>query len=372
MDVKERLGIFLFIHDLAPFGAQRVALSIAENLDPEKFRLTVCSFWGDETLAPEFERCGAEVLLLKAKRFLDFSAWLRLAGLLFSRRPKIVQATLPELSVPVRLLSLFIPGLHIVHNVQNPFSSEPWYWRLLNRATFWLCDAVIFSSQGVYEEAARSLNKYNGKFFVVQNCVSLETVSAAAGLALRKELGIGEKEIVIGCVGRLTWQKGQDILIEAAVKLLDEGRRPRVVLAGDGETLPELKRLVLAAGLEREVLFLGRRADIAHVLSACDIYTAPSRWESFNIALGEAMLSGKPCIAADIPGHADLVLNGVTGVAIAAENPDALAKAIARLLDRPEEAQRIGLAAKERVRADFTDAKMAGKYMNIYSEIGRR
>lgn len=372
MVVKKRVNIFIFIHDLAPFGAQRVALHLAGNLDPEKFRFTVCSFWGDETLAPEFERCGAEVILLKAKRFLDLSAWLRLAGLLSRHRPEIVQATLPELSIPLRVFSLFIPGLRVVHNVQNPFSSEPWYWRLLNRATLRLCDAVIFSSRGVYEESAPGLKRFSGKLSVAQNCVSLEPVSPAAGAALRRDLGINENEKVIGCVGRLTRQKGQDILIAAAARLLSGERRLRFILVGDGETLAELKEQVLRTGLEREVLFLGRRADIAQILSACDIYAAPSRWESFNIALGEAMLSGKPCVASDIPGHADLLRDGVTAAAIPAESTEALVKGISRLLESPDEAQRLGLAAKEMVSADFTVAKMTGKFEKVYLEIGQR
>lgn len=365
-----KIHLFIFIHDLAPFGAQRVALAIVENLDKSKFSATVCSFWGDETLVPEFAKCGAEVVLLKAKRFLDLAAWLRLAGLLFRYRPKIVQTNMPELSIPVRLLSLSLPGLRVVHSVQNPFSSEPWYWRLLNRATLGLCGAVTFCSRGLYEEAALNLKFLSEKFFVVQNGVSMEAPSAAAGFALREELGIKEDEKIIGCVGRLAEQKGQDILIDALAELVKQKRLVRLLLAGDGETLAGLKERVWRRRLEREVVFLGRRADIVRILSACDIYAAPSRWEGFDIALGEAMLSGRPCVASDIPGHADLLRDGVTGVAVPAENADALARAISRLLDRPDEAQKMALAAKEMVRADFAIGKMAKRFEKLYLDIG--
>jgi len=125
------------------------------------------------------------------------------------------------------------------------------------------------------------------------------------------------------------------------------------------------------AGLEEKILFLGRRADVSRVLSACDIYAAPSRWEAFNIALGEAMLSGKPCAAADIPGHADLLKNGVTGVAVPAEDAAALAEGIAGLLDRPSEAGKMASAAEKMVRSEFSVAKMAKNFEKLYIDMIR-
>ncbi|MEK7720855.1 MAG: glycosyltransferase [Elusimicrobiota bacterium] len=361
-----KIHLFIFIHDLAPFGAQRVALQTVKNINKCLFRVTVCSFGGDKTLAPEFIACGAEMVFLGAGRFSDLSAWLRLAARLFRSRPDIIQTNLPELSFPVRLLSLFLPGLRVVHSVQNPLSSEPWGWRFLNRATIGLCDAVIFCSRGICEEAAPSLKRSGGKFFVVQNGISMETAPAAAGFALRRELGINEDEKVIGCVGRLSVQKGQDVLIEALEQLVKQKRRVRLLLAGDGETFYELKALVRRLGLEREVLFLGRRADIARILAACDVYAAASRWEGLSVALGEAMLAGRPCAATKIPGHADLLRDGITGAAVPTEDATALAGAISRLLDDPAGAQRLAAASAELVRTEFTVEKMAEKYEKLY------
>jgi glycosyltransferase involved in cell wall biosynthesis len=361
--------VFYFIHDLAPYGAQRVVLYAVKKLDKKIFRATVCSFWGEETLATEFKRCGAEVVFLRARRFLDPVAWIRFVYLLFRARPDIIQTNLAELSFPVRLLSLFLPGLHVVHNVQNPLSSEPWYWRFLNRMTLRMCDAIAFSGKGIVEKGIQQAPSLKSRFFVVQNSVELDVPPAGAGAGLREELGITADGKVIGCVGRLVRQKGQDILINAAAVLAREKRRIRLLLVGDGELLPELQEEVKRLELEREVIFLGRRADIARILSACDIYAAPSRWESFNIALGEAMLSGRPCVATDIPGHADLLLDGVTGVAIPTENVDALAKAIAQLMDNPVGAQKLAAAATELVRTEFTVEKMAAKYEKLYLDV---
>ena len=369
---RYRIHIFYFIHDLAPFGAQRVVLNTVKYLDRKTFKVTVCSFWGDETLAPEFINCGAEVVLLRAKRFLDFSAWLRLTIRLFRSRPDIIQTNLPELGFPVRLLSLFLLELRVVHNVQNPISSEPLYWRFLNRATLGLCDAVIFCSRGISNDAALKSKSLTEKSFVVQNGISIEPVPAASVLALREELGISKDEKVIGCVGRLAEQKGQDILIEALAELVKGKRHLRLLLAGDGETLAELKGLAMRLGVKREVLFLGQRADISRILCACDIYAAPSRWEGLSLALGEAMLSGKPCVATNIPGHADILQDGVTGVAVPPQDAAALARGIARMLERPLEAREMASAAAEMVKTEFTTVAMAKKYEKLYLSLAQR
>jgi len=369
MAAQKRVKILFFIHDLAPFGAQLVTLNIAKYLDKAAFSLTVCSFWGEETLAKEFITCGAEVVFLRARRVLDLSAWLRLARLLLKERPDIVQINLPELSVPVRLLALFLPGVKIVHSVQNPLSSEPAYWRLLNRATFRLCWRVIFCSESIKAEAGYGKGAGKGRFRAVQNGIGLLPAPASGRAAMRTSLGIKDGEKVACCVARLTRQKGQDILIHAASRLKKDGRRLRFLLAGDGEDLPLLKDLSVRLGVEEEIVFLGRREDIAAVLGASDIYAAPSRWEGLGIALGEAMLAGLPCVGTAIAGQADILKDGVTGLVVPPEDPAALAAGIARLLDNGEEASRLAAAALELIRGSFIVKEMSAKYEKIYLEL---
>ncbi|MDD2805451.1 MAG: glycosyltransferase [Elusimicrobiales bacterium] len=363
--MQRKIHVFFFLHDLAPFGAQRVILSLARHLDKEVFLLTVCSFWGDETLAPDFRACGAEVVFLRARRFLDFAAWARLLRELFARRPDLVKTSMPELSVPVRLLGVLVPWLRVVHSVENPISSEPVYWRLLNRATFCLCRAVIFCSRGIMEEAAPA-GCLLRRVSVIQNGIE-PAAPAGDSAGLRAELGAGPGEKIIFCAGRLARQKGQDTLIEALALLVGRGRALRLALAGDGEDLEALKALAGRLGVAGRVVFLGRRADIPRLLEACDVYASGSRWEGLSLALCEAMLAGRPCAATAIPGHADVLQNGVTGLAVPPEDPARLAAAIAAQLDEPAAAARMAAAARGLVRADFTAEAMTRKYAAVYA-----
>ena len=366
--MKKQIHLFFFIHDLAPFGAQRVILEIVKNIDKEIFKVTVCSFSGEETLAEEFSKYGAEIVLLKAKRFLDVFAWIKLFRLLFVKRPDIIQTNLAELSIPVRFISMFIPKLHLAHVFQNPPSSEPLYWRFLNKITLNMCDSIISSSKGIYDEVANISIFAKKKIVSISNCVQIKEAEEEKVEELKRELTINDGEKIIGCVGRLTGQKGQDILIEA-VALMKGKISFKLLLVGDGETLQELKSKVEFLEIGDSVLFLERRNDIAEILSLLDIYVAPSRWESFNIALGEAMSLEIPCIATDITGHKDLLVNDVTGILVPTENKASIFEAINWILNNSQDAEKIAVQARDRVRSEFTAEKMVVKYENIYKAL---
>jgi len=362
-DKVKPVKLLIFIHDLAPFGAQRVALNTVKHLDKQKIIVAVCSFGGDDSLAAEFRGHGAEVTLLGARRYLDPAAWRRLFSLILGSRPDIIQTNLPELSLPVRLLALFLPGTRIIHTVQNPFSSEPWYWRILNKGTLFLCARVVFCSDSMLAGVGRGA----AKFIAVQNGMEIEP--SPPGDGLRMELRIGRAEKVICCIARLARQKGQDVLIRAIALLAGQKRNVRLLLAGDGEDSESLRLQAQELGVADKVYLLGRRSDTSALLAASDIYAAPSRWEGLGLSLGEAMLAGLPCVGTAISGHADILKDGVTGVAVPPEDASALAAGISRLLDDTVEAGRLAAAARDLIKAGFTVEVMAKKYEKVYLDL---
>lgn len=363
---KAPLKLLIFIHDLAPFGAQRVALALAKGLPREKFSVAVCPFGGDLSLRGEFEAAGAAVLPAGARRYLDAAAWRRAAGIISSAGPCIVQTNLPELSVPARLLAAFLPGVKVLHTVQNPSSSEPLVWRLLDRLSAGLCAGRVYSSEGL-RAAEGGLAAASE---AIPNCVEPAAGSQEERGKARAAFGFNDGDKVVCCVGRLTAQKGQDLLIRALAGPALKGRGLRLLLVGDGEEEARLRALAAASGVN--VVFAGRRRDPGLALAAADLYAAPSRWESFDIALGEAMLAGLPCAASAIPGHADLLAGGEAGLAVPPEDSAALALVMARLLDEQELAGRLGRAARARVEERFGIAAMVERYSALYRRLAGR
>src|SRR5258708_24740910 len=141
----------------------------------------------------------------------------------------------------------------------------------------------------------------------------------------------------------------------------------RALLAGGESTWrqAELEQLAHQLGVADRVVFLGQQERALPALyQACDVFTLPSieRSEAFGIVQLEAMAAGRPVVSCDVgTGVAWVNQNEVTGLVVVPRDPDRLAAALNRLLDDPVLRDRLGQAGRERVREEFTLARMVGQ-----------
>ncbi|HIY00413.1 MAG TPA: glycosyltransferase family 1 protein [Candidatus Blautia faecipullorum] len=143
----------------------------------------------------------------------------------------------------------------------------------------------------------------------------------------RKELGIGEKTVVIGHIGRFTEQKNQEALVEIFRRLCQ--RRPDAVLllAGDGKRKAVVQRRAEETGLGKKVIFAGVRADIPELLMGMDAFVMPSRYEGLPLSAVEAQASGLPVILSDTISGDTEITDGVSWFSFK-EPPEAAAELI--------------------------------------------
>ncbi|MDJ1008309.1 MAG: glycosyltransferase [Paracoccaceae bacterium] len=163
----------------------------------------------------------------------------------------------------------------------------------------------------------------------------------------RAELGLPEGATVIGSIGRLDIQKGLTHLVEALPRLAEAGHTPWVVLVGDGPQRGPLEARARALGVADRVIFAGFAADTRPVQSLFDIQAFPSLFEGTPLALFEAMTMGLPIVASAVDGLAEVLVDDATAALVPPADPAALATALARFLDAPEAAARLGTAAAE-------------------------
>lgn len=114
----------------------------------------------------------------------------------------------------------------------------------------------------------------------------------------RRELGL-EDCVVVGNIGRFSFQKNHNFLIDVFCDLYKENRDYRLVLVGTGELEKELKDKVKRKGIEENVLFLGQRNDVPELLSAMDILVMPSKFEGLPITMVEAQMASLPCVISE-------------------------------------------------------------------------
>ncbi|MHB9071048.1 MAG: glycosyltransferase family 4 protein [Sedimentisphaerales bacterium] len=151
----------------------------------------------------------------------------------------------------------------------------------------------------------------------------------------RKILGIEEHSTVIGYVGRLSFEKGPDIIIEAMSILKKQNIHCVLVLAGDGNERGRLQKLSSKLDIEDCVRFLGVRKDVPNVIAACDIGVVPSRFESFGLGAVEFMQMKVPLVCSGVAGLAEVVEDGNTALVPSSNTPANIAESIEKLIKNP-------------------------------------
>ena len=215
---------------------------------------------------------------------------------------------------------------------------------------------------------------------VIANGIDAERFRGRAEAALREvrgelagriELPGGGRPSTLIAAGRMTRQKGFDLLLEALPAVV--ARHPGVLLliAGEGPERPALEARAERLRLTDRVRFLGARDDLASLFAAADGFVLPSRSEGSPYVLLEAMAAGLPIVAAETGGVADMLGGGAAGLLVRAADPAQLAGAILQLLECPDEAGRRAEIARQAVAGPFSAARMAEATAAFYDEVLR-
>ena len=159
---------------------------------------------------------------------------------------------------------------------------------------------------------------------------------------LRRQLGVPENAVVLACCGRLAAEKNLETLL-AAFSRLDPSKPVNLLLVGDGPLRPKLE----ASGDPR-VIFTGYRRgeELACIYASADLFVFPSLSDTFGNVLLEAMASGLPAVAFDVPGPRDVIRCGETGLLVGQVGAETLAAALAGLIADP--ARMAGMSANAR------------------------
>jgi glycosyltransferase involved in cell wall biosynthesis len=186
----------------------------------------------------------------------------------------------------------------------------------------------------------------------------------------RAALGVAPEAFVLLSLVSLVKRKGIDVLLRALSAMrAAEAERTVLLVGGEGPEHEPLEVLAEELGLSARVTFLGRRTDKAELLAACDAFVLPSRQEGLGVAALEAMAAGRAVVASRVGGLGETVLDEGTGLLVPPGEPEALARALDRLLEEPELRERLGAAGPARVEDGHLPEQMVAAYEKLYREI---
>ena len=197
------------------------------------------------------------------------------------------------------------------------------------------------------------------------NSAKYRKLSEAECAALRCELGYAEDEKILLCTGELLPNKNQITAIRAMDALRKKQPNVRLLLAGNGPTLPELQAEVTALGLQEYVEFLGYRTDLERYANIADVIVSCSYREGLPMNIVEGMLLGKPVAASYNRGHRELIVPDVTGYMVSPADADAFAERISILLGNSALTGRMGHAGYEKAQL-YADTNVRQELQAVY------
>jgi len=207
------------------------------------------------------------------------------------------------------------------------------------------------------------------RIFVVHSGIDPQRFRQATGDRLLSEFDIKANQKVVINVAHLAEHKGQTYLVRAIPRVLEKLPDTRFFIVGQGELMDKLKQTASQAGLKRELIFTGFRADVADFYQVTDLYVMSSVQEGLGTAVLDALALAKPVVATRTGGLPEIIEDGKTGRLVAPADPAALADGIVDMLSHAERAGSMAAAGRKRVLQDFSIDAMVTKNIDVYRRI---
>lgn len=345
--------VLLVIGSLQGGGSERQISDMANYWAAKQWRVILATWSGPDVtdfypLDPRVVRVSlahqVEVRPSQSRIRVNLQRVVQLRRLLVSAQPDAVLSFITESNLLTILAGLRLkPRVVVSERVQPALQNAlPWSWRMLRRFLYAWADAVVAQTQDTAEWLRR-------------NCRTAPTVIPNALRTLPQPSS--ERRPLIVAVGRLTYQKGFDVLLRAFARIADTFRDWNLAIIGEGEERQTLARLRGELRLDDRVELVGQSLDVVSWMTHAGLIVQPSRFEGFPNVVLEAMGLGAAVISADCPsGPSDMIEEGVNGRLVPVDDVSTLAAVMTELISKPGERARLGHAAagvRERYRQDI-------------------
>ncbi|MBK8252336.1 MAG: glycosyltransferase [Polyangiaceae bacterium] len=374
-----KIRILYITNRFAPAGAETFILNRLQVLDRSRFEPYVAALRAGGKLKPEFEKLGVPTIEMGDERQLDPRSIPNLYAFLKRERIQIVEAHVLWAILISRMVARAAGVPIIITNEQNMHSGAAAHRadvRFSVDLTTRLSTACVYITHAAMKsflEEPPKILQGNPIRRRIPNGIDVQKFESIAARIDRNEkrasLGIREGEFVIGNVGRLVPQKGQDYLIEAFAKVKKKVPNARLVIVGWGDFEPTLRSLAEKFNVANDVIFTGVRLDVAELLPTFDVFAFSSIHEAQGIAILEAMAAGVPIVSTNVDGIPDMIKHEETGLAVPSCDPAALADGVVRVFNEPDLAKKMVVAARALLQTEFTVEAAARAYERLYIEL---
>lgn len=375
------LRVFQVVGSGGPGGVETFVLDLVRHFDPARFISYVCVIGRSGPMVAELREAGAETRVFGRVNGFDVPTMARYLRYLRSARPDIVHVHVGGRTA--RYLARVSGCGAVVSHVHGPpdewidelRANEHCFRHEMVRAFGSGSTRIIACSQWVADMLSRHSPLLTDRISVVRCGVDLvrfrpSSTDPCKLRQVRNELGLAERDVVVGFVGRLVRQKGIGYLLKLADVILPQYSNVRFLVIGEGPLRQAAEAAAHRLG-QRRLILLGERRDVPSLLSLIDILVAPSEWEPLGIAILEAMAMARPVVAFAVDGIPEVILEGETGFMVPPGDEASLARAVSRLIEDPELGQRMGSAGRARVERHFDLRDKTRAIISLYEAMLR-
>lgn len=373
-DVRRRIAHILPWPSVG--GSELATLRLARAVEGEEFTSVAFCLEAAESVRELFARDGIPVVSYKAAepsyrrpvQYLRTSISLARA----LRRARVDLVHFADVYAAHRSsLGALLAGVPAISHVRNSFPEKP---SLRDRSFLLPIRKFVFVSAdsrdmfGHPVRPSRAALLYDG--------IDPTMPAAGANRSVREELSIAHDAPIIGMVARIAPQKDYPTLIRAAAILVKTHPAVRFLIVGQHsgvETYAKhytmVRHLIDEMGLGAHFIFTDHRSDVDRFIAAMDVCVLSTHQEGLPLVILEAMAQAKPFVATSVGGVPEIVLDGETGLLVPPADPQALARALARLLSDPVLADRLGKGGRRMVEGEFSLASFAARGRALYRSL---
>lgn len=367
MEANRPLRLCLIIPTLDRGGAEKQLTLLACGLDKTRFDVHVVVLTRTGPRQAVLDQANVPVHFIGKSSKIDIGAYRRLRKLLRELKPDIVHTWLFAANAYGRFAAIHEKVPVVLGGERSVDPWKKWYELWIDRYLAKRSRAILTNSNGVKDFYA-SKGIPSEKFVVIPNGVEVSSGNnRSTKEEVSKELDIPVHFKWIAAVGRLWPQKGYKDILWAMELIRVANPETMLVIFGEGPMRQRLEHYRDQIQIAPNVRFVGERSDVADLLQHFDLFVNGSLYEGQSNSILEAMSTGLPVVASDIPGNRDLIAHGKNGLLFPLGDPYQLARFATELLIDPEKSKVFGSNGSRRIQEEFSIEQLVKRHEDFYS-----